>query len=79
MSSTKAVGVRIDIDVFNKIKQLDPCFVLSDFVRCALQEHSNELSKNQVREFNRFYIKQQLQLDKQSTPGKNGVFNKESE
>lgn len=40
MSSTKSVGVRIDIDIFDKIKEREPDFVLTDFVRSALREYA---------------------------------------
>jgi len=50
MSSTKAVGVRIEIDVVEKIKQYDPSFVLSDFIRCALREYSEKLSRDAVKD-----------------------------
>jgi len=52
MSSTKAVGVRIEIDVLEKIKQHEPSFVLSDFIRCALREYSEKLSRDAVNELN---------------------------
>jgi hypothetical protein len=63
MSRTKAVGVRIEIDVLEEIKQLEPYFVLTDFVRCALQEHKEKLIRDRVREANERHLQQERMRD----------------
>lgn len=56
MSSTKAIGVRIEPDVILDIKQYDYSFVLSEFVRCALRDYRDKLHKEAVHEVNRRYM-----------------------
>ena len=43
MGDTFGIGVRIDKEVYDSIKRLDPSFNLSEFVRRALLDYSVHL------------------------------------